>query len=173
MSAYIPGKPLDILVGLGNGFDISHGARPLLIGGGTGTPPLYALCKALLARGAKPTVALGFSRKTEALLLNEFKALGIRVLLATMDGSSETHGFVTDAIQESNIDYDYIYACGPELMLRAVYELGETDGQYCFEERMACGFGACMGCTHKTKHGYKRVCADGPVFFKEEIKWRT
>lgn len=165
------GEILDILSGLGNGYftDLS-GDKPLLIGGGVGVPPMYKLCKELLKEGKKPTVILGFNTKAEIFYESEFKALGVNVLVATADGSYGIKGFVTDAIKDVE-EYSYVYTCGPEPMLKAVYNATTTSGQYSFEERMGCGFGACMGCTCKTKYGNKRICKDGPVLVKEEIIW--
>jgi len=174
MSRLLPGAELDLLTGLGNGFQIDNGgANPLLIGGGIGVPPLYLLAKRLISEGKRPTAALGFNSAEEAILQERFAALGIEVLIATMDGSQGECGFVTQAIQKSGISYDCFYACGPEPMLKAVCESCNTPGQLSFEARMACGFGACMGCTCKTKLGNKRVCCDGPVFSKEEVLWQT
>ena len=165
------GTELDILVGLGNGYDTSKsGDTPLLIGGGVGVPPLYALCKKLIAEGKKPTVILGFNTADEVFCAQDFKALGAEVLLATADGSVGTKGFVTDAMKNIAA-YTYFYTCGPMPMLKAVWGATVTSGQFSFEERMGCGFGACMGCSCKTNFGNKRVCKDGPVFEKEEILW--
>lgn len=171
MSKMKGGEILDILSGLGNGYftDLS-GDKPLLIGGGVGVPPMYLLCKELLKEGKTPTVILGFNTKAEIFYEKEFKALGVNVLVATADGSYGIKGFVTDAIKEVS-EYSYVYTCGPEPMLKAVYNATNTSGQYSFEERMGCGFGACMGCTCKTKYGNKRICKDGPVLVKEEIIW--
>lgn len=172
LAALPPGTVLDALTGLGNGYAVEKsGARPLLVGGGAGVPPLYALCKALLRAGRLPTVCLGFNRADEIILLPEFQALGCEVLLATADGSAGARGFVTDALAEARPDCDYLFACGPEQMLRAVYFARREDGQFSFEERMACGIGACMGCSCQTKYGSKRICADGPVLNREEIIW--
>ena len=170
MSQMSPGQPLDLLTGLGNGYDLSKaGDRPLLIGGGAGVPPLYALAKALVAQGKRPQVILGFNTRAEAFLEEEFQALGAAVTVATADGSYGVRGFVTDAMPKEG--YTYLYTCGPEPMLRAVYGKAVTSGQFSFEERMGCGFGACMGCTCETKYGYKRICREGPVLEKEEILW--
>ncbi len=172
MSAMNPGETLDVLTGLGNGFDVSKsGARPLVVGGGVGAPPLYRLARELLAAGKTPQVILGFNTAADVFLVPEFEALGVPVTVATADGSAGVRGFVTDAIREAAPDYDYVYTCGPEPMLRALYGATDTSGQYSFEARMGCGFGACMGCSCKTKYGYKRICRDGPVLFKEEIVW--
>ena len=166
------GDCLGALCALGNGFDVSVSTRdPLLVGGGVGTPPLYGLAKALLAKGARPRVCVGFNTAKEAFLLTEFAAIGCPVLLSTADGSAGIKGFVTDAVAQSAVRYDYLFACGPEPMLKAVYDFCPADGQFSFEERMACGIGACMGCSCRTKYGYKRICRDGPVLRKEEIVW--
>ena len=163
---------LDILTGLGNGYDLScAGDRPVLLGGGVGVPPMYLLCRKLLERGCKPTVILGFNKKEEVFYETEFKALGCDVLVTTVDGSYGIKGFVTDALK--NVEYTHFYTCGPEPMLKAVYRATNTSGQMSFEERMGCGFGACMGCSCQTLTGYKRICKDGPVMRKEEIKWEA
>ena len=164
------GTVLDILVGLGNGYDISKsGDAPLLIGGGVGVPPLYKLCKLLIAEGKKPTVILGFNSACDVFYEKEFSALGAKVLVTTADGSYGTRGFVTNVMD--GLDYSYFYTCGPEPMLKAVHKATKTSGQMSFEERMGCGFGACMGCSCKTLTGYKRICKEGPVMEKEEILW--
>lgn len=168
MSALSAGDTLDCLTGLGNGYDISKSKKPLVIGGGVGIPPLYNLTKSLLADGQKPTVILGFNKKEEIFYENEFRALGADVIVATADGSYGVKGFVTDAMPE---DYDYFYTCGPMPMFRAIENKVRTSGQYSFEERMGCGFGACMGCSCKIKYGSKRICKDGPVLEREEIVW--
>lgn len=161
---------LDILTGLGNGYDLSlSGDRPLLLGGGVGVPPMYMLAKMLINDGKKVSVILGFNTKDEIFYENEFKELGADVVVTTVDGSYGIKGFVTDAAK--NIDYSYFYTCGPEPMLKAIYKSLITSGQFSFEERMGCGFGACMGCSCKTITGYKRICKDGPVLKKEEILW--
>ena len=167
------GERINLLTGLGNGYDLSKsGHRPLLLGGGVGVPPLYKLAKLLIAEGKAVTVILGFNTKDEVFYENEFKALGARVIVCTADGSYGKRGFVTDAIGEIGA-YSYFYTCGPEPMLRAVCAATETSGQLSFEERMGCGFGVCMGCSCETLTGYKRICRDGPVMEKEEIKWPT
>ena len=163
------GEVLDVLTGLGNGYDITKSTKPLLIGGGVGVPPMYNLAKALLADGQKPTVVLGFNTKSEIFYEDEFKALGCNTLVTTADGSYGIKGLVTDAM--TDLDYDYFYTCGPLPMFKAVYNATSTSGQFSFEERMGCGFGACMGCSCKTKYGNKRICKDGPVLVKEEIIW--
>ncbi|MBO4694670.1 MAG: dihydroorotate dehydrogenase electron transfer subunit [Clostridia bacterium] len=161
---------LDVLVGLGNGYDTEiSGKEPVLIGGGVGVPPLFNLCKKLLAEGKKPSVILGFNTKDEIFYEEEFKKLGVNVYVTTVNGEYGIKGFVIDALK--NINYTYFYTCGPEPMLKAVYNSTTTSGQFSFEERMGCGFGACMGCTCKTKYGNKRICKDGPVLVKEEIIW--
>lgn len=170
MSLIKAGERLDLLTGLGNGYNLGKiGERPLLIGGGAGVPPMYLLAKRLIAAGKKPSVILGFNSKSEAFFENEFRELGISVDITTVDGSLGTKGFVTDAMK--NADFNYVCACGPEPMLRAVYDATDADGQFSFEERMGCGFGACMGCTCETKYGAKRICKDGPVLEKGEIVW--
>ena len=166
------GGQLDILTGLGNGYDLSvAGENPVLIGGGVGVPPMYNLAKQLLAEGKKVTVILGFNTKSEIFYEEKFKNLGCNVLVTTVDGSYGIKGFVTDALKE--VRYTYFYTCGPEPMLKALYKATSTSGQMSFEERMGCGFGACMGCSCKTLTGYKRICKDGPVMRKEEILWEN
>ena len=168
MASLPVGTKLDVLTGLGNGYDTSLcGQSPLLVGGGVGVPPMYNLCKKLIAQGKQPQVVLGFNTGAEIFLAEEFKALGVQVHIATADGSVGTKGFVTDVIK--NLSYTYFYSCGPMPMFKAMESVMTTSGQYSFEERMGCGFGACMGCTIQTKSGYKRVCKDGPVFLREEV----
>ena len=158
------------LMGLGNGYNLEKsGDRPLLIGGGAGVPPMYMLCRLLIEVGKQPTVILGFNTKNEVFYKEKFTNLGARVIVATADGSEGVKGFVTDAME--GLDYTYFYTCGPEPMLKAVYAKSATSGQFSFEERMGCGFGACMGCSCETKYGNKRICRDGPVLEKEEIIW--
>lgn len=170
MSKMNGGEVLDVLVGLGNGYDTSvSGETPLLIGGGVGVPPMYMLCKKLVREGKNPTVILGFNKADEIFYEKEFEKLGVRVFVSTVDGSYGVRGFVTDAM--AGLDYSYFYTCGPEPMLKAVYRATNTSGQFSFEERMGCGFGACMGCSCKTVTGYKRICKEGPVLCKEEILW--
>ena len=167
MSLLPPGEQLMILTGLGNGYDLQKaGGRPLLLGGGVGVPPLYLLAKRLRAAGKSVTVVLGFNSADDVFYENEFRALGCDVRVTTADGSYGKKGFVTDALPE---DYSHFYACGPEPMLKAVWKTAATDGQMSFEERMGCGFGACMGCSCKTLAGYKRICKDGPVMMKSEV----
>ncbi len=171
MSRMTAGQTLDILTGLGNGYDLTPaGDAPLLLGGGVGVPPMYLLAKDLIAAGKKVSVVLGFNTKEEVFYEDEFRALGAEVTVTTVDGSYGTRGFVTDAMK--NIDYSYFYTCGPEPMLKAVWNASVTSGQFSFEERMGCGFGACMGCSCKTLVGNKRICKDGPVLVKEEILWQ-
>ena len=163
---------LDLLTGLGNGFDPAlAGDRPLLIAGGLGFTPLYILAKTLTKEGKRPTVILGFNSGDEVIYEKEFKALGAEVTVCTADGSYGVKGFVTEAMK--GLDYSYFYTCGPEAMFRAVYDQSESDGEFSFEARMGCGFGACMGCTCETLYGAKRICRDGPVLKKGEIKWQT
>ena len=171
MSKMAPGVKLDVLTGLGNGYDLTKaGANPVLLGGGVGVPPMYGCAKRLVAMGIKPTVILGFNVKDEIFYEEEFKALGCRTIVTTVDGSYGVKGFVTNAMPEN---YTHFYTCGPEPMLKAVYKATNTSGQMSFEERMGCGFGACMGCSCKTLTGYKRICKDGPVMMKDEILWET
>ena len=168
MASLPAGTKLDVLTGLGNGYDTTlSGDRPVLVGGGVGVPPMFNLCKKLMAEGKRPQVVLGFNTGVEIFLAEDFKALGAEVYIATADGSVGTKGFVTDVIK--NLNYTYFYSCGPMPMFRAMEQVMATSGQYSFEERMGCGFGACMGCTIQTKSGYKRVCKDGPVFEREEV----
>ena len=165
------GQKLDILTGLGNGYDMTlAGDHPVLIGGGVGVPPMYGLAKRLAEQGVRFSVILGFNTQSEIFYEEQFKALGACVQVTTVDGSYGIKGFVTDAL---NVDYTYFYTCGPEPMLKAVYKATSTSGQMSFEERMGCGFGACMGCSCKTLTGYKRICKEGPVMKKEEILWES
>ncbi len=171
MAAMRPGLSLDLLVGLGNGYDISRaGDAPLLIGGGAGVPPLYLLAKRLRAAGRDVAAILGFNAGDEVFFEDEFLRLGVRVIVTTADGSRGVRGFVTDALGLVP-NRTHLFACGPEPMLRAVYAAADIPGQFSFEERMGCGFGACMGCTCKMKYGAKRICKDGPVLDREEIAW--
>ena len=171
MSTMGPGERLDILTGLGNGYDLSlAGDRPVLIGGGVGVPPMYGAAKRLAEQGIKASVILGFNTASEIFYEEAFKALGCDVTVTTVDGSYGVKGFVTNALPEN---YTYFYTCGPEPMLKAVYKATSTSGQMSFEERMGCGFGACMGCSCKTITGYKRICKEGPVMKKEEILWES
>ena len=170
MAAMTEGDTLDVLVGLGNGYSISKsGEKPLLIGGGVGVPPMYRLCKDLISDGKAVSVILGFNSADDVFYKDEFEKLGAKVLVTTADGSCGIKGFVTDAM--NSVEYDYFFTCGPEVMFRAVENIVKTSGQYSFEERMGCGFGACMGCSCKTKYGNKRICKDGPVLEREEIIW--
>ena len=170
MSKMAEKAQIDVLTGLGNGYDLdASGKTPLLIGGGVGVPPMYLLTKELIKRGAeKISVVLGFNTRSEIFYEKEFRELGCDVTVTTVDGSYGVKGFVTDALPEN---YSYFYCCGPEPMLKAVYRATKTSGEFSFEERMGCGFGACMGCSCKTITGYKRICKDGPVLRKEEILW--
>ena len=171
MSTLSAGTTLDILTGLGNGYDTAKSGRhPLLIGGGVGVPPMYRLAKDLLAEGKNPTILLGFNTAAEVFFAEEFRELNLPVTITTADGTMGTKGFVTDVLPKLN-GYTYFYACGPEPMLQALCGCTTSSGQLSFEERMGCGFGACMGCSCKTKYGNKRICKDGPVLEKEEIKW--
>lgn len=179
MSKMTQCEELDVLTGLGNGYDLTKsGETPFLIGGGVGVPPLYMLCRKLAEEGRHPTVVLGFNKAEEVFYPNEFAALGAEVKVATVDGSVGVKGFVTDAIaalSDEGKKFSYFYTCGPEPMLKAVYNspvLDGVEGEFSFEERMGCGFGACMGCSCKTVTGYKRICKDGPVLEKKEILWK-
>ena len=170
MAEMKPGESVLTLIGLGNGYDhTKSGEKPLLLGGGAGVPPMYMLCRELIAEGKQPTVILGFNTADEVFYKNEFESLGATVIVATADGSEGIKGFVTNAMD--GVEYSYFYTCGPEPMLKAVYNATKTSGQLSFEERMGCGFGACMGCSCKVITGYKRICKDGPVLEKEEILW--
>ncbi len=170
MSHLVPGASLDVLTGLGNGYDLSPaGDRPLLLGGGVGIPPLFWLAKQLIGRGHSVTTVLGFNRTDEVFYEEEFRNIGANIILTTVDGSRGRKGFVTQAVNGE--DYTYFYACGPMPMLKAVYNTMPCGGQMSFEQRMGCGFGACMGCSVKTIAGYKRICKEGPVLLKEEILW--
>lgn len=171
MSRMQPGEKLDALVGLGNGYSLDECSdRPMLIGGGAGVPPMYLLARRLLARGADVTVVLGFNAREEIFYEEEFRALGAKVVVATADGSYGVRGFVTDAMKQLPAP-SAVCACGPEPMLKAIYNAADVPGQFSFESHMGCGFGACMGCTCKTKYGAKRICKDGPVLRREEIVW--
>lgn len=170
LSHMYEGERLDLLIPLGNGFSTANaGDRPLLIGGGVGVPPMYFLCRKLTDECRSVHVILGFNTVEDVFYEDEFKRLGADVTVTTADGSYGVRGFVTAAM--NSIDYSCFYACGPEAMLRAVYDASNTDGQLSFEERMGCGFGACMGCSCRTKYGARRICKDGPVLNKEEIIW--
>ena len=171
MAGLCPGTRLDVLTGLGNGYDLEKtGERPLLVGGGVGLPPMYLLAKRLIEAGKSVSVAAGFASKSGVFYEEQFKRLGADVYIATADGSYGVRGLVTDAMAQCP-GFDSVCACGPEPMLRAVYDFAGVPGQFSFEERMGCGFGACMGCSCETKYGSKRICRDGPVLFREEIIW--
>ena len=170
LSNYSKGKILDLLVGLGNGFNVNKTTdNPVLIGGGVGVPPMYNLCKKLKKLGKKVTVILGFNTQKEIFFEREFIDIADKVIVCTVDGSYGLKGFVTDALKDLN--YDFFYTCGPMPMFKAIEKTAKTSGQYSFEERMGCGFGACMGCSCKTKYGNKRICVDGPVLDREEVIW--
>ena len=172
MSQMAEGTQLDVLTGLGNGFNIDHECqKPLLVGGGVGVPPLYRLTRDLVARGKEVTVVLGFNTESEIFYAEKFEEAGAKVIIATADGSVGVKGFVTNAIAESGIECDYFYSCGPLPMLKALCQSLEIDGEVSLEERMGCGFGICMGCSIQTTKGAKRVCKEGPVFKKEEVIW--
>ena len=170
MSKMLSGESLDVLCGLGNGYDLSKsGNSPVLIGGGVGVPPMYNLCKKLISQNKNVSVIIGFNSKDEVFYEEEFKKLGAKVYVTTADGSYGIKGYVTDALKD--IEYSYFYTCGPEPMFKSIESVVTTSGQFSFEERMGCGFGACMGCSCKTKYGNKRICKDGPVLEREEIIW--
>ena len=170
MTQWEAGYKCDVLTGLGNGFDMSKsGDEPVLIGGGVGIPPMFGLAKRLIAKGKKVKVILGFNKESEIFCKNEFEAIGAETYVTTVDGSVGIKGFVTDALKD--MTYSYFYTCGPMPMFKAIENTAVTSGQYSFEERMGCGFGACMGCSCKTKYGNKRICKDGPVLEREEIIW--
>ena len=170
MSEMTGGEELLTLTGLGNGYNLdASGDSPLLIGGGAGVPPMYYLARGLVRAGKRVSVILGFGSSDEVFYKDEFEKLGCQVFVTTVDGSFGIRGFVTAAMDK--VDYSYFYTCGPEPMLRAVYDTSKTSGEFSFEERMGCGFGACMGCSCQTKYGNKRICRDGPVLVKEEIIW--
>ena len=172
LSTMKKGEQLDLLTGLGNGYDLTpSGEHPLLIGGGVGVPPLFGLADDLLQKGCRVTAILGFNTADEIFYADEFRQLGAEVFITTVDGSAGIKGFVTDAMKA--LDYSYFYACGPEPMLKAVYRTSKTEGQLSFEKRMGCGFGACMGCSCRTVTGWKRICKEGPVLRKEEILWEN
>ena len=172
MTGLKPGDELDVLTGLGNGFDVdAMGDKPLLVGGGVGLPPLVGLCEKLLAAGKKPQVVAGFNKKEEIFLADTLREMGIEPVIATMDGSEGIKGLVTDAMK--TLEFDSVASCGPLPMLKAVFNAAEVPGQFSFEERMGCGFGACMGCTVKVKGGYKRICKDGPILDRDEILWEA
>ena len=170
MASAEAGEEFDVMTGLGNGYSLEKsGGSPLLIGGGAGVPPMYLLARRLVALGKKVTVILGFGSADEVFYTENFEKLGCKVIIATVDGTMGVKGFVTDAMSE--LSYSYFYTCGPEPMLKAIYNASTSEGEFSFEERMGCGFGACMGCSCETKYKYKRICRDGPVLEKEEIVW--
>ena len=172
MSSMLKGETLDVLVALGNGFNTDVETNsPLIVGGGVGVPPMYDVALELINRGIKPTVILGFGSREEVFYEEEFKKLGATVYVTTVNGDYGIKGFVTDAIKEKNIEYDYYFTCGPEPMLKALHTVCTSQGQLSFEERMGCGFGACMGCSCKTKYGNKRICKDGPILLSGEVIW--
>ncbi|MBQ3258099.1 MAG: dihydroorotate dehydrogenase electron transfer subunit [Oscillospiraceae bacterium] len=170
LAGYEPGKMIELLTGLGNGFDTAvSGDQPLLVAGGSGVPMMYALAKALVAEGKDVSAVLGYRTASDVFLAKEIEALGVKVTVTTEDGAVGTKGYVTDAMKD--MDYTHFYTCGPEAMFKAIDAIAKTSGQFSFEARMGCGYGACMGCTMETKNGYKRVCKEGPVFVREELIW--
>ena len=195
LSAKASGDTLDVLLPLGNGFDVDkRGERSLLVAGGIGMPPIHELAELFIndisdkcdtsmsdkdahQQSNSFKVLLGFRSADDIFGLDSFRDLGIVPVVATEDGSYGIKGLVTDVMEmmkagtdEVDFDYDYVFCCGPEPMLKAVYD-HSPDGQFSFEERMGCGFGACMGCSCETKYGYKRICRDGPVLMQDEIVW--
>ncbi len=172
MAGMAPGTRLELLFPLGSGFHPEKCASDaLLVGGGLGAAPLYLLAKELLAAGKRATVVLGFNRADEICLTDAYRALGLPVHIATLDGSAGTRGFVTDAIAAARPAFDRFYTCGPIPMMKAVCAALDAPGEASLEERMGCGAGYCYGCSVQTARGAKRVCADGPVFDKEDILW--
>ena len=172
LAAMEPGAELELLTGLGNGFDIEAcREKALLIGGGIGVAPLHQLCRDLRAAGKQVTAILGFNTASELILRDELEALGATVHVATMDGSAGIRGLVTDALRQVRPDFDYYYVCGPMPMMRALYPLLPEAGEFSLEERMGCGTGLCFGCTIATIDGPKRICHDGPVFKKNMLPW--
>ena len=170
MSRMQAGEKLDVLLPLGNGYDLTKaGEQPLLVGGGVGVPPLYMLAEKL-SRKSHVTVILGFNAKDEIFYEEEFRRLGCDVIVCTADGSYGIKGFVTDGLKTVK-QYSYVYACGPAVMLKNMDGMLESDGEYSMEERMGCGFVVCLGCTIVTREGAKRVCADGPVFDRKVLVW--
>ena len=170
LAEYAPGKMIELLTGLGNGFDTSvSGDKPLLVAGGSGVPMMYALAKQLVSEGKQVSAVLGYRTASDVFLARAIEMLGVNVTITTEDGSMGVKGFVTDAMKDMN--YTYFYTCGPEAMFKAIGSIATTSGQFSFEARMGCGYGACMGCTMETKNGYKRVCKDGPVLVREELIW--
>lgn len=172
MSEMEPGTRIPTLTALGNGFNPERECTtPLLLGGGIGCAPLVNLARCLKEAGKTPTVILGFNRKEDVVLEEEFKNMGVRIVVATADGSHGVKGFVTDAMKELGISGDFFYACGPTPMLRALCLGLDIPGEVSLEARMGCGFGACMCCSVRTKDDAKRICKDGPVFLKDELIW--
>ena len=170
LSRMRPGESVNALCGLGNGFDDGAAAKKIaLVGGGVGLPPLYGLAKRLKENGAVFSVLAGFNSAADMYYTDNFRALCGDVRIATADGSFGTKGFVTSLLGKG--EFDYFYACGPLPMLKAIMNADDHPAQLSFEERMGCGFGACMGCTVKVKGGYKRICKDGPVLVREEVIW--
>ncbi len=168
MTRLQPNEEVKVLSGLGNGFGIAEASSPLIVGGGVGVVPLFALARELVDTGQVPSIVLGFNSVDEAFLAEEFRSLGLSVQVATADGTSGIKGFVTDALPDS---FDYVYACGPTPMLKAIRKTCDVPGQFSLEERMGCGFGACMGCVTATETGLRRVCKEGPVFSISELQW--
>lgn len=172
MTGLCNGDTLDILTGLGNGFDTSLCRySALIVCGGLGASPVFSLARQLVSEGRKVTVIMGFNKASDVFFVKEFESLGATVAVATMDGSVGIKGLVTDAIDALKPEFDCFYTCGPKVMMKAVCEKLQAPGQASLEERMGCGCGICYGCTCNTTKGARRVCADGPVFDKEDIIW--
>ena len=166
------GETLEVLTGLGKGFDPDAcREEALLVGGGLGVPPLLLLAKRLKAQGKKVTAVLGFNTAEERILVPEFESVCDTVAVSTVDGSVGVKGFVTDAIKALQPSFDCFYTCGPMVMMKVVCQTLEGPGECSLEERMGCGAGFCYGCSIQTKNGPRRVCKDGPVFKKEELIW--
>ncbi|MCQ2143447.1 MAG: dihydroorotate dehydrogenase electron transfer subunit [Bacteroidales bacterium] len=155
------GEVLDLLTGLGRGFDAAATeSSALLVAGGLGAAPLLPLAKKLKAAGKKVNVVLGFNKASEICLEEELRALADSFEIATVD-----------AIKAMDPTFDYFYTCGPMVMMKVVCKTLDAPGEASLEERMGCGFGICVGCTVVTKNGPRKVCKDGPVFKKEDIVW--
>lgn len=184
-----PGRALWVLGPLGNGFSIGREERLLLVGGGVGIPPLLHLAGTLVRRAPsrRGSVTVMLGARTRSLLLCEasFRRLGVRLELATDDGSKGSRGFVTALLDEALTGADpartRVYTCGPTPMLRAVSSLAckhEVPCEVSVEVPMACGFGACLGCAIRVRKDnpeegsrYAMACTEGPVFGAEEILW--
>ena len=179
LAAAMPGERLDVIGPLGSGFAPDPGGPHCLIGGGMGIAPLYFLAQHLLISGhgaANPPVLLGAQTQAELLLLaQEFSELGYPVLTATDDGSLGHPGLVTDLLDALLAEVRQVYVCGPLPMMRTVAGKCGQAGVACqvsLEAHMACGLGACLGCTFPASSGgFHHVCKEGPVFRAEEVLW--